>query len=197
MQRSNDGWLVLHNRHTGERLELRRVNGPDGTWLRLRGSLPPHRQGPPLHVHFAEDEDGRVMAGELSAELGGTRLTIAAGGSPRFPRGVPHRWWNDGDAELRFEGATRPLVDLDRYLEAVFDVMNAGPPDRPPLFYIAHVALRHRRTQAVLLMQRPLQSLLFRIVVALGTVLGRYRGDDWPGSPARCRGAPEGPAEGD
>jgi hypothetical protein len=87
-------------------------------------------------------------------------------------------------------------VDLDRYLQAVFEVVNAGPPARPPLFYMAHVALRHRDTQAVLLMPRLAQRLLFHLIVALGTILGRYRGDDWPGSPARCKGTPIGRGSG-
>ncbi len=197
MGTTTDGWLLLENRHTGERLMLRRVKGRDGMFLRLRGTLPPHREGPPLHVHYAEDEDGRVTAGVLSAELDGKRIEVAAGGSSRFPRGIAHRWWNDGDEELDFEGTAGPLVDLDRYLEAVFDVMNAGPPGRPPLFCIAHVVHRHRRTQAVLLMPGALQAIVFRLVVAVGSLLGRYRGTDWPGSPARCGGAPVGPDDED
>jgi hypothetical protein len=75
----------------------------------------------------------------------------------------------------------------------VFEVMNAGAPNRPPLFYLAHVALRHRRTQTVLVMPPLIQALLFRVVVAVGTFLGRYRGTQWPGCPARCTGAPEPP----
>jgi hypothetical protein len=68
--------------------------------------------------------------------------------------------------------------------------MNAGPEGRPSLFYIAHAALRHRDTQALLIMPRPIQAVLFRVIVAVGTLLGRYRGTDWPGCPARCLGAP-------
>jgi hypothetical protein len=108
----------------------------------------------------------------------------------RLPRGVPHRWWNQGDAPLAFKGQVRPVVDLDRYLQAIFEVMNAGPRNRPPLFYLAHAMLRHRQTQSVLLMSRPLQAVVFRAALMLGTLLGRYRGTEWPGCPARCLGAP-------
>jgi hypothetical protein len=38
-------------------------------------------------------------------------------------------------------------------------------------------------------MPRPVQTVLFRVVVAIGTLLGRYRGHDWPGCPSRCLGA--------
>jgi hypothetical protein len=58
------------------------------------------------------------------------------------------------------------------------------------MFYLAHVALRHRRTQSVLIMPQFLQTVLFRVVVAIGTLAGRYRGTEWPGAPARCTGAP-------
>jgi len=182
--------LVLENRHTGERLALRRVRRGAEVWIELSGSLPPHREGPPMHIHFAENEEGHITAGTLSAVVDGRPLTAGPGASTRIPMGAPHRWWNAGDETLVFGGYAKPAVDLDRYLQGVFDVMNAGPPGRPPLFYLAHVALRHRRTQAVLVMPAPLQAVLFRVLVALGTLLGRYRGDDWPGAPARCPGAP-------
>lgn len=183
--------LRLENRHTGEVLELRRLRRNGEAVLELRGTLPPHREGPPMHIHHLEDEEGRITAGRLSATIGGTRVDAEAGESVLLPKGVPHRWWNEGNEPLAFEGFTRPAVDLDRYLQAVFEVMNAGPPNRPPLFYMAHVALRHRRTQTVLIIPPAVQAVLFPAVITIGTLLGRYRGTDWPGCPARCTGAPE------
>ena len=182
--------LVLHNRHTGERLELRRFVRDGQACLSLQGSLPPHRQGPPRHIHFAEFEEGRVIAGTLSAEVDGQVLQIPAGGGAAFPAGAAHRWWNDGDEMLVAHGIVRPVVDLDVYLSAVFEVLNSGPADRPPLFYMAHVAWRHRRTQCVLFMPRALQTFVLPLIVFVGTLLGRYRGSDWPGAPAHCRTAP-------
>lgn len=183
--------LRLENRHTGEVLELWRRRRGDEPYLELRGTLPPHREGPPLHIHHAEDEEGRIVAGVLSAEVGGKKVQVPAGSTVRLPKGVPHRWWNAGDEPLAFNGTARPAVDLDRYLQAVFEVMNAGEAGRPPLFYLAHVVVRHRQTQSVLVMPPAVQGLLFRAVLALGTLLGKYRGSDWPGCPARCTGAPE------
>ena len=182
--------LRLVNRHTGEILELTRKVDHGGTFLEIHGSLPPHREGPPLHVHHGEDEVGKVIAGRISALVGGRRIDAGPGESAELPRGVPHRWWNGGEELLVFEGTARPLVDLDRYLQAIFEVANASPNGRPSLFYLAHVALRHRKTQTVLVMPRPLQAVLFRTAVALGTLLGRYKGSDWPGCPDRCLGAP-------
>jgi mannose-6-phosphate isomerase-like protein (cupin superfamily) len=183
--------LRLENRHTGEVLELRRQIQNGQPILELRGTLPARQEGPPLHVHHVEDEEGMVTAGILSVDVGGQRIDAGPGQTVRLPRGVPHRWWNEGEAPLAFEGRSGPGVDLDRYLQAVFEVMNAGRPNRPPLFYLAHVALRHRPTQSVLIMPLPVQAVLFRALVVVGTLLGRYRGIEWPGCPARCTGAPD------
>src|SRR5438046_2734164 len=105
--------LRLENRHTGEVLTLRRQDRNGEAIIELRGTLPPHRDGPPMHIHFAEDEDGVVVAGKLSAELDGKRIEAGPGEPVHLPRGVPHRWWNDGDKELEFEGIVHPAVDFD------------------------------------------------------------------------------------
>jgi hypothetical protein len=55
---------------------------------------------------------------------------------------------------------------------------------------MAHLLLRHRHTQTLIIMPRPIQAVLFRVIVTVGTLLGRYRGDSWPGCPSRCLGAP-------
>jgi len=191
MRESNDQALTLELRHTGERLTLRRIKTDNGVEeLRLTGSLPAHRQGPPLHVHFEEDERGEVVSGTVSALVDSTLLVIKAGESGHFPKGIAHRWWNDGDEGLVLRGVVTPAVDLDRYLQAMFEVLNAGPPNRPPIFYMAHVLYRHRKTQLALVIPRAVQQILFPIVVLLGTVLGKYRGTAWPGCPSRCTGAP-------
>jgi quercetin dioxygenase-like cupin family protein len=188
--------VVLHNRHTGETLALRRIAHDGQVCLELKGTLPPHKEGPPLHVHFAETEEGLIVAGTLSAVVDGQKVIFGAGQRATFPAGSVHRWWNDGDEMLVFEGLARPVVDLDRYLQAVFEVLNSGSSDRPPLFYMAHVAWRHRRTQSLRIVPPWIQAVLLPAFVLIGTALGRYRGTSWPGCPARCTDAPLTSADG-
>jgi len=184
------GPLILENRHTGERLEMFRVARNGETWLAIRGSLPPHRKGPPLHVHYQAAEEFRVISGTMSAVGDGRPIQVAAGESATFPPGSVHTWWNDSDDTLVAEGYAKPAGDLDRHLQAAFDVINSGRTERPPIFYMAQVTWRHRRTQAVVVMPGPIQAIMIPLIVLVGTLLGRYRGTDWPGSAARCRDAP-------
>ncbi len=187
-----DNFLQLENRRTGEILRIRRVRDAGGqTILALDGSLPPGADGPPPHVHFHQREEGIVKAGSLGARLGKETFLVPAGGTAVFPAGVIHAWWNAGNDLLEFSGRAIPAGDLDRYLQALFAVLNASPTGRPSIFYLAHVLQRHRHTQAVALPPQIIQRILFPLILLVGHILGKYRGANWPGSPASCSGAPE------
>lgn len=187
-----DNFLRLENRHTGAILCMQRMREADGqVVLTIEGSLPPHMDGPPLHQHFQEREEGMVKAGMLGARVGDKELIVPAGGSAVFPAGVSHKWWNAGEDLLELSGRVIPAVDLDRYLQAVFAILNASSTGRPSVFYIAHALWRHRQTQASLVPPRFVQRILFPVVLLIGRILGKYRGESWPGSPESCTGAPE------
>src|SRR5262245_9898758 len=191
MEKTNSRPLRIELKSRGEWLELRRIRTANGTEeLHMTGSLLAHREGPPLHLHFEEDEHAEVVSGTASVLVDGRRLVLKAGELVCFPKGSVHTWWNDGDEELVIRGTATAVIDLDRYLQAVFEVLDAGPPNRPPIFYMAHVMYRHRRTQLTPFIPRAVQRVLLPIVVLLGTVLGKYRGTNWPGCPSRCTGAP-------
>jgi len=196
MSESSDRSLTIEFRQRGERLEMRRTRTAGGTEeLHMFGSLLAHRKGPPLHVHLEEEELVEVVSGAASVQVNGERRVLKAGEPVCFPKGIAHTWWNDGDEELVLRGVVRPAIDLDRYLQAVFEVLDSGRPNRPPIFYMAHVMYRHRRTQLTPIVPRVVQRVLLPVVVLVGTVLGKYRGTAWPGCPSRCKGAPATPEE--
>lgn len=183
--------LRLENRHTGEVVYLSRTRLESGEEaIRIRGSLPPKKDGPPLHLHTRETEKGLVLSGKLGAIVDGKEMVLEPGEEFVFPAGKMHTWWNAGDDLVEFEGIAYPAVDLDRFLQAMVEVLNAGEAGKPPPFYAAHVMYRHRVTQYGEVIPKPLQRVLFPALVAFGRLTGKYRGGDWPGSPASCRGAP-------
>lgn len=186
-----DDFLRLQNRHTGEILQMRRVRDAQGQVILLvDGSLPPNASGPPLHVHIREHEEVLVKAGTAGVLVGREKTIAPAGGTAIFPAGVPHRWWNAGDDLLELSGRVVPAVDLDRYLQAVFAVLNASSTGRPSIFHMAHVLWRHRDTQSFSIPPRAVQRIVFPVILLIGRILGKYRGSNWPGSPESCPGAP-------
>ena len=188
----SERFLILEQRHTGEILRMRRVRGVDGhTVLVLEGSLPPGTSGPPLHVHVDSRETILVKSGLLGVRIGREKFDVPPGKTVVAPAGVLHTWWNAGDEPLELSGRAVPASDTDRFIQALWAVVNASSSGRPPIFYLAHVLWRHRRTQAVALPPKAVQRMVFPLILLLGTVLGKYRGTAWPGSPASCTGAPE------
>ena len=187
-----DDLLNLENRRTREILRMRRVRDPRGQIVLIvpQGSLPAGADGPPLHVHFREHEEIFVKAGTLGAQVGTEKIIVPVGGTAVLPAGVPHRWWNAGDDLLEVSGRAGPAVDLDRFLQALFAVLNANPDGKPPVFYLAHVLWRHRDTHLVLHPPRAIQRIVFPVILWIGRILGKYRGSSWPGSPESCSGAP-------
>lgn len=187
-----ENFLHLENRHTGEILRMHRERSADGQpILIIEGSLPARASGPPPHAHFQSREEGTVKAGTLGAQVGKEKIVAKAGEDVAFPAGVVHSWWNAGDDLLELSGRTTPAGDLDRFLQGLFAVLNAGPAGRPSIFFLAHVMWRHRHTQTVMLPPAAVQRILFPVVLLVGRALGKYRGENWPGSPASCTGAPE------
>ena len=186
-----DEFLKLENRHTGEVLLIRRVLNAQGQIvLALDGTLPPGTSGPPLHVHLREHEEGIVKAGTLGAQIGTEKFVVPTGGAVVLPKGSLHRWWNAGDDVLEFNGHATPAVDLDRFLQALFAVLNASSGHRPPIFYLAHVLWRHRDTQLLSIPPPAIQRFVLPVLLFIGRILGKYRGSNWPGSPESCPGAP-------
>ena len=70
MNPPNGQALTLVLRHIGERLTMRRIKTDNGVEeLRLTGSLPAHRQGPPLHIHSEEVIPDRRVAGDSARQI--------------------------------------------------------------------------------------------------------------------------------
>ena len=186
--------LVLESRHTRERLELLRHRDDSGEWLRVLVQLPAHAVGPSVHLHRKEPVELHVLSGRVSVIKDGMRSTLGAGERIRFPRDTSYRWWNQSDEPAEFELTVAPVVDFDRYLQGLYAITNAGEAGKPPLSYMAHLTLRHRNTQEVKVLPGVVHTPFWWSHRILGSLLGRYRGDDWPGAPTRCSGAPQAAA---
>ena len=140
-----------------------------------------------MHVHVNQDEGGEVISGQLSAIVDGKSITLGPGERAFFPRGVRHRWWNAGDEPLVVKGTAEPAGDLDQFLAGIFEIINASASGRPSPFYIAHLSLRHP-SQRLSPAPAWVDRIVFRIIVAIGTVVGAYRRRPAAGAGRRRRG---------
>ncbi len=61
----------------------------------------PGTEAPQEHIVHQGREYGVIIAGQLSVELQGQATVLAPGDSIVFDSTIPHRFWNEGDVEVR------------------------------------------------------------------------------------------------
>ena len=86
-------------------IEVSQVDSEDGVSVIMHEV--PSGDGPPLHVHRAEDEIFFVVEGELKLKLGDETLLAGPGRSLLIPRGVPHAYKVMSAGNARFLTMTR------------------------------------------------------------------------------------------
>ncbi|MFA9272756.1 MAG: cupin domain-containing protein [Baekduiaceae bacterium] len=87
--------------------------------------------GPPVHVHEAQDEIWLVLEGELEFRIGEEEADAPTGTFVYVPRGVPHAFRNPGDTPARLLVLFTP-AGMERFFDA-FAALDAGA-DIPAAF---------------------------------------------------------------
>jgi quercetin dioxygenase-like cupin family protein len=86
-----------------------------GALTAFENIIPPG-EGPPMHVHAAEDESWYVLEGDLRFSLGGELAPAPAGSFVFVPRGTPHCFQNVGTTPARLLVLFTPS-GMERFFE--------------------------------------------------------------------------------
>jgi len=166
---------TIDNGH-GERLTFTGITeGPDGVRAGADGIAQPGA-GPPMHVHYLQEEAARVVRGRLGYQLlGGPEQFAGPGELVVWPAGTAHRWWNAGTDELYLTGWCSPPHNVEFYLSTLFGSMKEHGGGRPGLFDVAFLATRYRTEFAVLDLPAIARHIVIPIAYVIGTMLGKYR----------------------
>lgn len=98
------GWIEAV---PGERVAIRVHNAQVGGRYSIVDSIARPGTATPRHTH-AEDEIFTVLAGRLTLECAGVRMTVSPGGIVAVPAGVVHAWANFERDELRMRVMLTP-----------------------------------------------------------------------------------------
>src|ERR671910_1723592 len=95
----------------------------------------PRALAAPMHTHRYEDEYTYVLEGEIGVQVG-DEVRVARPGDLVFKsRGVPHAFWNAGDAPARALEIISP-AGFERYFAEIAPLLppnHPGPPDEEAL----------------------------------------------------------------
>jgi quercetin dioxygenase-like cupin family protein len=148
---------------------------PDGDLIGADGVAQPGA-GPPMHVHYLQEESARVVTGRMGYQLLGQEPKIAeAGELVVWPAGTAHKWWNAGTTELRMTGWCKPPGNIEFFLGTMFASVKRNGNGRPDLFDAAFLMTRYQSEYAMLEMPALARRVLIPILYVVGRVLGKYR----------------------
>lgn len=122
----------------GDRLWVKiRSRDTNGAFTTMEGTTEPGG-GPPLHVHFEQDEWWYVLEGQFVFEVDGKRLTAGPGDTVFAPRGSRHTFQNVG-ATVGKVVVTAIPGGLDEFFEELEKLVPEGAVPDPavilPLFH--------------------------------------------------------------
>ncbi len=101
-----------------------------GTFALVEHPIGPRVLASPLHTHEREDEYTYVLEGEVGVQVG-NEVRVARPGDLVFkPRGVPHAFWNAGDAPARALEIISP-AGFERYFAEIAPLLPPPTPAHP------------------------------------------------------------------
>ena len=160
----------------GERITfLRRVPGPHGERVEGENVATPGA-GPPMHVHHLQVESFTVQRGRMGYQRrGGPEQFAGPGETVTFQPGDAHRFWNPGPDDLICTGYSDPADNIEFLLGEIFASTKRRGGPAPDPFDAAFLTWRYRSEFTMLAMPAAVRRLAVPVLVAIGTLLGRYR----------------------
>lgn len=151
------------------------IKEQDGDKLIVENYVTP-KSGPPMHTHFLQDESLTVVRGKLGYQIQGQAPQfVEEGGSIVFKRGVPHRFWNEGDNELHCTGWVKPANTLDFYLTAIYEAQNKSGSVQPEKFDGAYLLTRYASEYDMNELPKFVRKVIIPITYFIGKLLGKYK----------------------
>lgn len=168
------------NQITGEAITfLETADESHGKYLSIEVSLPPHGDGPPLHLHDEFEEEFEVISGKLTITFGKKKEQhiLIPGDKRLVPLYTPHTFSNNHDEPVTFRVRLTPPSQFEESVRIHYGLMDDGLTDKkgnPKT--LAHTAL-------ILSMQNTwivglpiwLQRFLFKKLVQSGKKKGLYQ----------------------
>ena len=160
----------------GERITfLRRVPGATGDRLEGENVASPGA-GPPMHVHHYQVESFTVQRGRMGYQRqGGPEHFAGPGDTVTFAPGEGHRFWNPGPDDLHCTGYIEPADNVEYFLGAIFASAKRRGGTAPDPFDVAFLSTRYRDEFTMVAIPAPVRRFVFPLLVAVGTMLGKYR----------------------
>jgi quercetin dioxygenase-like cupin family protein len=151
------------------------VKDNEGDWLEVVNKVRPGA-GPPLHVHYFQDECLTVVQGKIGVHVPGRPDSIhGVGETVLFKKGEVHRFWNAGDEQLICKGWIKPADNIVYFLSEIFQSTKVNGGHRPALFDGAYLGKRYGSEFDLIGIPTFVKKVIFPIVLTFGKLSGKHK----------------------
>jgi quercetin dioxygenase-like cupin family protein len=167
---------TIENPITGERLVFHETaSETQGERVVFETIVQPNGFVASAHVHPFQSERFEVIAGTLGVKRGREKRELKSGDVVTIESGIPHRFWNADETEVRFLVEVRPALEFEQLIATMYSLASDGKTNRkgmPNPFRLAVIAQHHFDDVRLPVIPQSLQ----RLALAMGAPLGRLVG---------------------
>jgi mannose-6-phosphate isomerase-like protein (cupin superfamily) len=143
--------------------------------------------GPPMHVHYLQDESLTVISGKIGAQVLGRQPVYGGPGDTfTFRRGEIHKFWNAGDDVLICKGWVKPAHNFEYFLTEIYRSTKANGGHGPSKFDGAYLMSKYKSEFDLMEIPTIVKKLIFPITLFLGKLKGKHRKYDNAPAPVKA-----------
>jgi mannose-6-phosphate isomerase-like protein (cupin superfamily) len=131
--------------------------------------------GPPMHVHFKQQELVRVTKGKMRVKTLAKEFSLTEGQEYIFEPGEAHQFWNEGDQPLHYSGYVKPSNNYEYFIRHVYKSANEANDDKPGPFDAAFLLTKYKSEMDMLVIPRPVKKIVFPILMVIGKLSGKFK----------------------
>ncbi len=131
--------------------------------------------GPPMHVHFKQEELVRVTKGKMRVKTLTKEFSLSEGQEYIFAPGEAHQFWNEGDQTLHYAGHVKPSNNYEYFIKQVYQSANDAKDDKPGPFDAAFLLTKYKSEMDMLVIPKPVKKIVFPILLAIGKMAGKFK----------------------
>ncbi|QJW90311.1 cupin domain-containing protein [Spirosoma taeanense] len=169
---------TIQNRITGQTIRfIHTAQDTGGQLLEMEALFQPQTVEPAPHYHPRQEENFKILSGELTVRIDGQVKTFRPGDELHIPPKTVHSMWNQSSQRTIVNWQVQPALDTEFFLETATGLANDGKVNaagRPPLLQVALLANRFSDVFRLEKPSRSVQKVLFLLLTPLAYLNG-YR----------------------
>jgi quercetin dioxygenase-like cupin family protein len=160
----------------GERLTfINHIKDESGDYLEVENIVQP-MAGPPMHVHFKQEETITIVKGRLAALVPGKEPQyFVAGATVSFKPGEIHKFWNAGTEPLIGKGFIKPAHNIEYFLTQIYASTKANGGTRPATFDVAYLLNRYKSEFDMVELPSFVKKVILPLTLFFGKLQGKHK----------------------